>query len=58
MLKFEPKFNGKEWVVRLDGKVVGEILETSGGFHYVPKGSKTHGSVFPTAQDVKRSLMD
>lgn len=45
--------------VKLDGKVVGKIAHTphqGGGWTYWPKGSKTHGEVFKTVHEVKRSL--
>lgn len=45
--------------VKLDGKVVGKIAHTTdngGGWTYWPKGWKEHGEVFPTVDEVKRSL--
>ena len=42
--------------VRLDGKLIGEIRKTEGGFWYVPKGQKTGGNVFATITLVQRTL--
>ena len=42
--------------VRLDNKVVGEILSVEGGFQYFSKGSKTGGDVYPTLALCKKSL--
>lgn len=45
-------------VVRLDGKVCGEIRKVEGGFQYFPKGQKTGGQVFKTVSKVQRSLSE
>lgn len=41
--------------VRLDGRLIGEIISAATGFYYKPKGSKP-GDTFPTVAAVKRSL--
>lgn len=45
-------------VVRLDGKIVGNIKEVKGGYQYKPKGSKTGGQVFKTKGECMYSLYD
>jgi len=45
-------------MVYLDGKHIGNILKVKDGFQYFPKGKKTGGEVFPTLEEVKRSLED
>lgn len=43
--------------VRLDSKVIGRIVRKKGkGFAYRPKGSKIEGQVYPTVDEVKKSL--
>lgn len=44
--------------VRLDGKVVGSIIQSGTGFQYVPKGVKKEkgGEIFPTIRQVKDSI--
>lgn len=41
--------------VRLDGKIVGEIIHVATGYRYKPKGRKA-GETFPSIEAVKRSL--
>jgi hypothetical protein len=43
-------------VVRLDGKIVGQIRKVTDGFAYFPKGQTTGGKVLPTVNAVKRTL--
>lgn len=44
--------------VRLDGKVVGHIKEYSeGGYYYQPKGTTRRGEIYPTVEQVKRTLI-
>jgi hypothetical protein len=52
-------------VVKLDGKVIGEIKEVPMpnytqriGYQYFPKGSKTGGEVFAFKADCMNSLKD
>jgi hypothetical protein len=47
---------GKSVVVLIDGRVVGHILNTRGGYVYAPKGSTLRGETLPTVPEVKRSL--
>lgn len=42
--------------VFLDNKLVGEIIGVADGYTYKPKGKRTHGDVFATLAEVKRSL--
>jgi hypothetical protein len=41
--------------VRLDGKIVGEIISLAGGYAYKPKGRKP-GETFATLAECKRSV--
>ena len=41
--------------VKLDGKIVGFIIEANGGWTYKPQGGE-HGEVFKTFKDVKNSI--
>lgn len=43
-------------LVRLDGRVVGEIRPVEGGWQYVPKGAKEGGEIFVTLGGCQRSL--
>lgn len=45
-------------IVRLDGKIVGAIRLTAGGWQYTPKGAKTGGDFYPTLGLCKASLED
>lgn len=48
-----------DWIhVLLDGKKVGRILPVEKGYAYFPNGSKTHGEVFPTIDQVKQTLTE
>ena len=42
--------------VTRDGKHVGDIKAVKGGWSYFPKGSKSHGDVFPCQLGCMRSL--
>jgi hypothetical protein len=42
--------------VRLDGRVCGEIRKVTGGFQYFPAGQKAGGVIYPTVDDVQRSI--
>ena len=42
--------------VKLDGKMIGEIRQVSGGYQYFPKGQKIGGAVYGSIEAVKRSL--
>lgn len=42
--------------VYLEGKYIGDIKEHADGFAYFPKGSKDHGYVYATVDDVKATL--
>ena len=42
--------------VRLDGRIIGEICKVEGGYQYFPKGQKVGGNIFPSIDDVQRSL--
>lgn len=44
--------------VYLDGKCVGTITLTPGGYQYRPKGAKTGGDFYPTLALCKASLED
>ncbi len=46
------------WVVKLDGKTVGEIRQVVGGYQYYPKGGKLKdaGEVYLTVLLCKKSL--
>ena len=57
MIEFIPMTHITTQVI-LDGKVVGSIKESSRGFRYTPKGSKTSGCVFKTLQQCKDSLIN
>lgn len=50
----------KEVYVHLNGRLVGTIKHptspASNGWHYVPKGQKTGGTVYVSIQMVKRSI--
>ena len=48
----------KKYVVRLEGKTLGQILPVPGGWVYKPKGSKAQGEVFPTLSKCMNSLED
>lgn len=56
MITYQPVPGTQIERVRVDGKIVGEIRPTDGGFYYQPKGSKLRGDTFATAEDVRRSL--
>lgn len=43
-------------VVKLDGRVIGEIRPVSGGYQYFPKGQKTGGTVWPSITGCKRDI--
>jgi len=43
-------------VVRLDKKIVGQILECPNGFYFKLKGRKDRGDFFPTLAQCKQSL--
>ena len=44
-------------VVKLDGKIIGEILQSQEGFYYrVKKNKKFIGECFPTLEACKKSL--
>ena len=43
-------------LVRLDGKICGEIRKVKTGFQYFPKGQKEGGEIFETVQAVQKSL--
>lgn len=46
-------------LVRLDGKVCGEIRKVEGGYQYFPKGYKNvGGKIFSTVTLVQKSLTD
>ncbi|QJA43003.1 hypothetical protein [Phaeobacter phage MD18] len=45
-----------EIAVALDGKNVGVIRKTKGGYHYKPKGTRITGESFATVEEVKASL--
>ena len=42
--------------VRLDGHIVGEIRKVQGGYQYFPSRHKTGGRIFPTVDQVQKSL--
>lgn len=43
--------------VRLDGKLVGQILSVAGGYRYKPNGTRTIGGlIYPTLAEVKASI--
>ena len=43
-------------VVRLSGKIIGEIRRSPQGFYYKVKGNKAVGEIFPTLAQCKQSL--
>lgn len=43
-------------VVRLGGKIIGEIRRSPQGFYYKVKGNKAVGEIFPTLAQCKQSL--
>ncbi len=43
-------------VVKLDGRVVGEIRATIGGYQYFPKGQKDGGAVWSNIAHCKRDI--
>jgi len=45
-------------LVRMDGRIVGEIRRVDGGYQYFPKGSSkgNGGEIFPTVAAVQRSI--
>tara|TARA_B110001454_G_C12566511_1_gene370013 strand:+ start:387 stop:641 length:255 start_codon:yes stop_codon:yes gene_type:complete len=43
-------------VVRLGGKIIGEIRRSPQGFFYKVKGNKAVGETFPTLDQCKQSL--
>jgi hypothetical protein len=45
-------------VVRLDGRICGDIRKVEGGFQYFPKGLKNGGKIYPTVMGVQRSLTE
>lgn len=45
-------------IVRLEKKIIGEIKNVGKKFSYFPKGSKSHGDLFDSINDVKKSLED
>jgi hypothetical protein len=42
--------------VRLDGRIVGEIRQDSGGWYYQPKGTKARGPSWRNLERVKRDI--
>ena len=42
--------------VKLDGRVVGKIIRSKGGYCYRPTGAKRTGAVFMSLGDVKRDI--
>lgn len=55
MIKYETFLGGVR--VMLGGKRAGVIqAHSDSGFYYQPVGTKTHGEVFATVAEVKRSL--
>lgn len=51
MITYEKKMSitgGTTYIVKLDGKKVGEIRVLASGFQYFPNGSKQGGDVFKT----------
>jgi hypothetical protein len=45
-------------IVRVSGRISGEIRKVTGGFQYFPKGQKTGGEILDTVTKVKRTLRD
>ena len=45
-------------LVKVDGKISGEIRKVDGGYQYFPKGSKTGGEIFSSVTLVQRSLSE
>ncbi len=43
--------------VKLDGRPVGEIYHTPGGFTYIPRGTSRGGEFYPTLDLCKQSLL-
>jgi len=54
-IRYETQAGGRDVVVRLEGKVVGDIRKVEGGWQYKPKGARP-GGVFPTLEACKASL--
>ncbi len=48
--------DSQTWVVRLAGKVVGQIVESKMGFRYFPKGGAAPGDWFTTLSACQKSL--
>lgn len=44
--------------VRLDGRIVGNIMPVVGGWRYFPKGDKNGGDLFNTLQQCQETLED
>lgn len=43
-------------IVKLDGKIVGEIRKATEGFQYFPKGQKVGGAIWPSLAGCKRDI--
>jgi hypothetical protein len=50
------KSRGNCWLVKLDGKQVGQIVYDTDGFTYFPKGYSVHGDSFRTLSECVASL--
>jgi hypothetical protein len=53
-ITYEPFLGGIR--VKLDGRRVGVIQTTKGGYQYMPNGGKIGGEIFATVNAVKASL--
>lgn len=53
MVTFEEK---TKIVVKVDGRIVGEILQVKDGYQYKPKNSTSRGEVFKTKVECMHSL--
>lgn len=45
-------------LVRLDGRICGEIRNVEGGYQYFPKGSKVGGEIMESVSAVQKSLVE
>ena len=56
MIEFEYEIDVTR--VKRDGKVIGEIKPVERGFAYFPKGSREHGEILGSIQQVQKQVQD
>lgn len=56
MITYQENRKAGTELVKLAGKIVGEIRPAAGGFQYFPKGQKDGGAVWPSIARCKRDI--